>query len=641
MIDKNIKNYRSDIDGLRAIAILAVVAFHYYPHWIEGSNYFQGGFIGVDIFFVISGYLITSIISKELKSGHFSFVNFYSKRIKRLFPALLSLISTLIILSWITLLPDEFISLGKQSLAGIAFSSNILSWLNTGYFDDAADTKPLLHLWSLGIEEQFYILWPSLFYFIYKLKFRVNTIILIIFITSFILNIYLSSKFPEFNFFSPITRAWELIAGSFIATSLAVDKFNHSNNKLMKDIISSLGFVLIVYGVMSISSKNLYPSYFALIPIIGTFLIIVSGQDAFINSKILSNKILIYIGLISYPLYLWHWPLLVLYKVISSSDSVSLLTRLWLLILSFVLASITYEVIEKKIRWSNNNITKFITIYTLIIISILLLIVSGLIKPLHNSKDIDKILSSKTDWVYPGNQFTSHFKNGLRYYTAGTSEFQTVYIGDSNLEQYASRVNNLLKIKNDKYNSATFIGNQRHCQTLLMILDSKNIETDCLNSFNQIVKLASNKSVKNIVIAAQWSNYSELLNKTESISNNLHKIFNGKNIFIILTMPSGEELDPNSMFMGSRLSSLQIVPSSEFDLLKFKNLTSFNHKNIYTISLNINAILINPIDYLCQNNICPVTDPSGRPLYKDSKHMTSTYSRESAIFIDSTLLTKF
>jgi peptidoglycan/LPS O-acetylase OafA/YrhL len=641
MIENNIKNYRADIDGLRAIAILAVVGFHYYPHWIEGSNYVQGGFIGVDIFFVISGYLITSIISKEFKSGQFTFINFYAKRIKRLFPALLLLISTLLILSWLTLLPDEFISLSKQSLAGIVFSSNILSWLDTGYFDDAADTKPLLNLWSLGIEEQFYIFWPSLFYLIYKFKIKVNTLIIILFITSFILNIYLSSKFPEFNFFSPITRAWELIAGSFIATSLALDKFSHSNNKLTKDIFSLLGIILIIYGVTSISSKNLYPSYFALIPIIGTFLIIISGQDALINSKILSNKILIYIGLISYPLYLWHWPLLVLYKVISSSDSVSLLTRLWLLILSFILATITYEIIEKKIRWSNKKIVKLIFIYSITIISILLFIIIGFIKPLHNSNDIDKILSSKTDWVYPGNQFNSYFKDGLRYYTSGTSEFNTIYIGDSNLEQYASRVNYLLKNKNEKLNSATFIGNQRHCQTLLLILDSKNIEPNCLNAYNQIVELASNKSVTNIVIAAQWINYSKLLNETDLISNSLVETFKDKNIYIILTMPTGEELDPNSMFKGSRLSSLQIVPSNEFDLLKFKNITSVNHQNIYKISKNINAIIINPIDYLCENNICPVTDLSGRPLYKDSKHMTSTYSRESAIFIDSTLFNKF
>lgn len=641
MIEKNIKNYRADIDGLRAIAILAVVAFHYYPHWIEGNNYFQGGFIGVDIFFVISGYLITSIISKELNNSHFSFINFYRKRIKRLFPALLLLISTILIFSWITFLPDEFISLGKQSIAGIGFSSNILAWLDTGYFDDAADTKPLLHLWSLGIEEQFYIIWPSLFYLIYKFKLRENILIYVILISSFILNIYLSSRFPEFNFFSPITRAWELIVGSIIATSPIVNKFNYSNNKVLKNIFSSLGFILIVYGFISISSKNLYPSYFALIPIMGTFLLIISGKDAFINSKILSNKIFIYIGLISYPLYLWHWPLLVLYKVISSSDSVSLLTRLWLLILSFILASLTYELIEKKIRWSNNNITRFIIIYSLLIISILLLIIIGFIKPLHNSKDIDKILSSKTDWVYPGNQFSSHFKNGLRYYTAGSSEFHTLYIGDSNLEQYASRVNNLLKIKSEKFNSAIFIGNQRHCQTLLLILDSKNIEPNCLNSYNQIIKIASNKNVSKIVIAAQWSNYSELLKNIDSISSNLMDVFNGKNIYIILTMPSGDELDPNSMFKGSRFSSLQILPRNDFDLLKFQNLTFTDHNKLYTISKNINAILINPIDYLCQNNVCPVIDTSGRPLYKDSKHMTSTYSREGAIFIDGTLMPKF
>lgn len=203
--------YRRDIDGLRAVAVLAVVGFHAFPEW------FKGGFIGVDVFFVISGYLITSIIFKDLEAGDFSFSDFYSRRIKRIFPALLVVLLTSFIFGWFALLADEFKQLGKHILAGASFLSNIVLWNESSYFDNSADTKPLLHLWSLGVEEQFYIFWPLIIYIAWKRKFSLIKTITLSIIVSFLLNIVTINQDAVAAFYLPQTRFWELWAGSLIA----------------------------------------------------------------------------------------------------------------------------------------------------------------------------------------------------------------------------------------------------------------------------------------------------------------------------------------------------------------------------------------------------------------------------------------
>ena len=196
--------YRSDIDGLRAIAVLTVVLFHAFPEWISG------GFIGVDIFFVISGYLISSMLFENIDNGTFSFYDFYSRRIRRIFPALLIVLPSLYLFGWFTLFEDEFIQLGKHMVGGASFLSNFFLWNESGYFDNIADTKPLLHLWSLGIEEQFYIVWPIFLCFTWKNRNNFLTIILLIALMSFIINITMVYTNPVGAFYSPLSRLWEL-----------------------------------------------------------------------------------------------------------------------------------------------------------------------------------------------------------------------------------------------------------------------------------------------------------------------------------------------------------------------------------------------------------------------------------------------
>jgi peptidoglycan/LPS O-acetylase OafA/YrhL len=203
--------YRADIDGLRAIAVLAVVIFHAFPDLVKG------GFIGVDIFFVISGYLISTIIFENLDKDTFSFSEFYTRRIKRIFPALILVLVTCYIFGWFILLPEEFKRLGKHITAGAGFISNIIFWREADYFDNAADTKPLLHLWSLGIEEQFYIVWPLLLWLSWKCKLNLLKITTVIAIVSFVLNLKGIKQDAIATFYAPHTRFWELLSGSLLA----------------------------------------------------------------------------------------------------------------------------------------------------------------------------------------------------------------------------------------------------------------------------------------------------------------------------------------------------------------------------------------------------------------------------------------
>ena len=338
--------YRPDIDGLRAIAVLSVVVFHAFPNWIKG------GFIGVDVFFIISGFLISTIIFENLDKGTFGFSEFYARRIKRIYPALLIVLTASIIFGWFSLLADEYKQLGKHTMAATGFVSNFVLWGEAGYFDNSAETKPFLHLWSLGIEEQFYFIWPLLCWFFWRLKFRRIALIIGFILASFLLNVYTIKSDGVATFYSPITRFWELLFGSLLAYFSLYHKEKAEkiqNNIITSNIISLLGFLTLLLGFFLISKDSSFPGYWALVPVIGSILIILSGPSTILSRFILTNKVAVWFGLISFPLYLWHWPLLTFLRIVERGLPDSSL-RLAAVILSIFLAWLTYEIIEKRIR---------------------------------------------------------------------------------------------------------------------------------------------------------------------------------------------------------------------------------------------------------------------------------------------------
>jgi len=340
--------YRPDIDGLRCIAVLAVVFFHAYP------TILHGGFVGVDVFFVISGFLITRIILLEHYRGQFSFTNFYFRRIKRIFPALFCMLMACLALGYVLLLPEEYTQLGKHVAAGASYISNFVLWTESGYFDNSAATKPLLHLWSLSIEEQFYIIYPVLLFLIFRFKINVIISLLLLFAISFTCNIGIHRVSDISVFYSPLARFWELLAGAlasyivnFSQTRLTTKTFIASH--LLSHLCSLAGFVLIISSACYLNDGVIFPGYWALLPVIGSVLVILAGPNAVVNRILLSRKLLVWIGLISYPLYLWHWPLISFFRIIKM-ESVTASDYAGLIVIAFVLSVITFYLVEKPVR---------------------------------------------------------------------------------------------------------------------------------------------------------------------------------------------------------------------------------------------------------------------------------------------------
>lgn len=341
--------YRPDIDGLRAIAVLSVVGFHAFPSKV------QGGFVGVDIFFVVSGYLISTIIIENLNRGTFSFAEFYARRVRRIFPALLIVLSACFTFGWFALFADEYMQLGKHIAAGAGFVSNLVLWSEKGYFDNAAETKPLLHLWSLGIEEQYYIVWPLLVWLAWKRKVGLLVISIAILVASFALNVYTIQKDAVATFYSPLTRVWELMCGGILAWYVVEKK--ETTGKLtasQSNLISAVGIALLGAGIFLTSKESNFPGWWALLPGLGTVLVIIAGTKAWINRSILSNGIAVWFGLISFPLYLWHWPLLSFARIIESVTP-DRITRIAAVLTAIFLAWLTYMLIERPVRFSSSS----------------------------------------------------------------------------------------------------------------------------------------------------------------------------------------------------------------------------------------------------------------------------------------------
>lgn len=343
--------YRPDIDGLRAFAVLSVVLFHAFSHAIPG------GFVGVDVFFVISGYLISGIVLTELDQGSFRFSSFYARRIKRIFPALLIVLVCSFVAGWFLLFDDELLQLSNHELRATVFLSNFMLWHEAGYFDNASETKPLLHLWSLAIEEQFYLVWPLMAWGLSRL-WRTKPspqrwlVIAICAAASLGWSLYIAQIDLTHDFYSPLTRFWELLSGSLLAFAVhGKGLAGLSKGFLGEELRGRLGMILLLISVIFIDEGKSFPGVWALMPVAGAVLVIAANrQSSWVNS-LLTNVWMIRVGLISYPLYLWHWPVLSYFRIVEGATP-SISFRLVGVLISFVLASLTYVAVERPVRFT-------------------------------------------------------------------------------------------------------------------------------------------------------------------------------------------------------------------------------------------------------------------------------------------------
>lgn len=646
----NIK-YRPDIDGLRGLQILALIGYHAFPKLIPG------GYIGVSIFFVISGYLITLILLKGFNSGSFNFLDFYIKRVRRIFPSLVIILIFSIIVGYFLLPPQEYAQIGKYTLGGFLFIDNFIAWTESGYFDGTAELKPLLHLWSLGIEEQYYLLWPLFLWVIFTRKLSFILAIASVVFISFMMNIETMKWSQSAAFYFPWTRFWEIIFGGILAyfhfkkNDYLGDFFIFSRFKYLGEVISSLGLAIIFFGVFYFNKNSHFPGWLAIIPVLGACLIIFAGPENIINRIILSNRVMVWIGLISYPLYLWHWTLFSFLRNYYGYEPRNLL-KITTIFLSFLLSWFTYKFIENPLRFKGGKIN-------VVIVLIVALATCGTIgfyiwdrqgvipgresieKTLFNIealKDIPRVDKECKSYLGISNPLFPY----CRFRNVNSSN-TVALIGDSHAHVAFSGVANLLSYKSIN----TLMLANSGCAPLVGAAygDTSELKADCSNRINQILdSILSRRDIKKVFIVTLGTYYFNGSHLADAVESNLKREAlihpakyqesmqktvnllkaNGKEVFIVAENPeypfrvSSCLKRPTDFFGESRTCSISR-----------KDVSSRQEEYLRIISSISGAKIINVIDAFCSNEYCtPFHD--GVLLYSDGDHLSPAGSEYQA-----------
>lgn len=655
-------NYRPDIDGLRAVAILSVVLFHAFPTQL------RGGFVGVDIFFVISGFLISTIIFRSLQKNDFSFIEFYAHRIKRIFPALIVVLTACYTFGWFALLPDEFKQLGKHMAAGAGFVQNLVLWKEAGYFDTASELKPLMHLWSLAIEEQFYLIYPILIWAAWRGGLNVMTVVILLALISFGLNVSWVEKEAVKTFFVPQTRFWELLAGSVLAYLQFFKRkligdwlicwifhraiFKHppvpaKQRTVLLQLTSVFGLLLIILAVLTLHKGKLFPGWWALAPVVGAVLLIASGPNAWVNQKILGSRLMVFVGLISYPLYLWHWPILSFVRIVESEMPAQKI-RIAAIAVSFVLAWLTYRFVERPIRFGQNSWVKTAVL-------VILLAIAGYVGFNAFQRDglgfrygkVDPVRSLQIKkigeaWRFSGYPDPSDLwldqSTGLKGVGAN-AERLVLFVGDSHAFQYENSIQSLYEQKRILNSSALFLYPDFPPVIDEKILDDPRI-TDVVFSFYWSYKYGSetvNQAMrccgagKNGVVGRYTlplRNLEEMEQINSSLESTLGKVVKkGKKAWVILDNPFGEELDARSKLTRTFYGGVSISPLVTLSRTKALERTEPVRSFLIDIANRTGARVVDPFKALCSDAECPMFSDGGDLLYKDYDHLSLFASR--------------
>jgi len=467
MVNKNLITYRPEIDGLRAIAVGAVILYHA-QITLFGHQPFKGGFIGVDIFFVISGYLITSIILKELvTTGTFSFKYFYERRVRRILPALLFVMLVSLPFAWMYLLPYSLVDFSKSILYSLGFSSNFyFDFTGQLYGAKSGFLKPFLHTWSLSVEEQYYILFPIVFLFCFKhFRKHIGIILVIGFLISLLGADWGSKNRPYFAFYALPTRSWELIAGSILAY-FEIQLGHRSKNQTLNLILPSVGLLLIGHSILFFNDKMFHPSFYTLSPIIGVCLIIWFSHKNELITKILSLKLFVGIGLISYSLYLWHYTIFAFARI-SEFTQDNMFKEVLLGFIILLLSLISYYLIERPARNKQYQF-KFIISFIITFLTLLILTNLFIVKQDGYKKRLPKIFqNSETVDSISGLGFFGELKNSNKencHININGCKFNTSYnkrvyiIGDSHMGSLMFNLKDRITNKDYQFITSTFGG---------------------------------------------------------------------------------------------------------------------------------------------------------------------------------------
>ncbi len=650
--------YRPDIDGLRAVAVGSVLAYHAFPSLLPG------GFIGVDIFFVISGFLITTILLQSLAAGDFSYRDFYARRIRRIFPALVLVLLATLAFGWYVLLPGEFSQLGKQTTGGAAFFANLVFLGEAGYFDATAETKPLLHLWSLGIEEQFYIFWPLLLGLAWRKRWPILRVTLAVAALSFLVNVLTVQPHRAAAFYSPLSRAWELMAGGLLA-AMRLQAMNApagsgaagDGRPWMKHVQSVVGIGLIVLGLFMTRSTKAFPGWWALLPVLGAVSCIAAGPNGVLNRYLLSNRLMVWIGLISYPLYLWHWPLLSYARIVAGGEP-SLQVRIAMVVASVVLAWATYRFLERFVKLHlSPAVLRGLAGGGAALALAGVLVFLGTPLPRNDSQALQAVADATREDNYYGG-FEEAALGGQFVYRAGTGKHNVLLIGDSHVEQYAPRALELVRTQPDKARTVYF-ATKGSCPPVPGLFSGA--DTGCDERRTAVLDLALKPEIDSVVIGACWSCYFTGAGPTvnyfvddrkvvhpflngdgidlslQSLGAVLKRISAHKKVYLVLGNPVGMDFDPLKQIQGSRLGGMTAASGLGKAPMPLDQ-AQFNARLRQVAEAN-GAQVIAPFDSLCGDGQCLRSMPDdGSPAYKDIGHLRPRYARSFATYIDPALL---
>ena len=640
-------DYRREIDGLRALAVLPVILFH------AGFETFSGGFVGVDVFFVISGYLITTILLAELEQGKFSIVNFYERRARRILPALFLVMLVCIPFAWFWLLPSDMKDFSQSLVAISVFASNILFWRESGYFDTAAELKPLLHTWSLAVEEQYYVLFPLFLMLFWKLGKRWILVTLgLVFVASLAVAQWAAYAKPDAAFYLLPTRGWELLIGVFAAFYLS--QANRKEfGKGLSEVAGWLGVALILYAVFVFSKATPFPGLYALVPTIGTVLIILFATQQTTVGKFVGNKAFVGVGLISYSAYLWHQPLFAFAQAYTFQLPTSQLITL-LIFISFALAFLSFKYVETPFRV--RGMVSRVRIFSLSLFGILIFTTVGLLGHFKDgfNRGHESIIEAIGDWQHPGNLQKTSIAG---FYKSNASKpVDILFFGDSHAEQFAP----LASVFEGRGLNVGFLSGGG-CPPVPNLLD--DLKPHCFDLFERLNQVLSvEDGVETVVVAGCFNCYfikqaravpvpgdkygyyylsdNERLyfrkgeGQEESLAS-LNKFLTSLALRYRLVFvgdnPMSENFNPTVLLTnkirGDSFYFRKRYPSfsgEEFQLTKQELMLDSQLRGVTPSDVGFISLL----EIVCPNKVCKATNSYGAPIYKDGHHMRPAFVKE-------------
>ena len=648
-------DYRPDIDGLRAFAVLSVVFYHAFP------REFRGGYIGVDIFFVISGFLISSILLKEIAEDRFSLGHFYGRRIRRLFPALAVCLAAVLAYGFVSLIPSELMQLGKHVFFGATFLSNMAVWSETGYFGVAATLKPLLHLWSLGIEEQFYIFWPALLWMIFWMEAQVGWLLVILFLASFSINVLLSAGNIADDFFLPVSRFWELLAGAGLAWRSQIILAPRA-----RSWISCGGLIALVISLALFTPELRFPGWPALLPVAGAAALILAGPEAIVNRRILSNRLIVFVGLISYPFYLWHWPLISYAYVIRLGKMPTPLMAAGLVTASFLLAWATFRFIECPVRFGSQRHRRTqiaaACVATLGAAGLLVWTKHGFPErfPALSGLDMRKISEASLDPAFQPTKGMAILKvdgtpsDEILVTHLGQGDRKVAFSGDSLLFQFGPRVQQLADEGQLVVNTYFVAGGS--CAPVPGIIQRDGF-AHCAKMPAILTELVRRENIQTVVLGASWAGYgseSMLIERDgrrfslamrdgkDAFYANLKDYVRllqdqGAEVYLVLGVPiNGTRFNPSRM-VTRRVLGFRIASNVDEDVpvRELRATYASTDDRLRGVAEDTGAMLLDAFPDVCGNGDgCSPFFDAADPKYSDGMHLRPAFVRAHLHFLD-------